>query len=635
MTINYLNPLLKNIENTHVILAATTDKTSYHDLFRKAWECAGEPCDVDPVAFGERVFCEVTEDCAYRKQAIMKVLWEHELRTEGPALRAWVESADQSEDENRIEASDRILAFKNRSKNERLDLSQLNLSSLPNIFDAPFFRNHLVELFLEGNRLTQLPETITSLTKLVTLSVHNNALTEIPNLSHLPDLIDLLLTDNQFTEIPSWLYTWRPTEYLYMAGNPLTTPPQISRKMITYNSLTFEEHFTCPNFTDELVALPSLSPQYIDHYLLQAITLLSKEEDHHDEAHRCLEELVTSRQDLKNKLLPDSETLLLRSTNDEDLLVHLKSILIKHRLGDFYSLLKHWVDKGEETGDYEIRKHAQQVIEDYVLDPALTNYTLLLSGSDDDKLKTLPDIFQAECFKSILHLDLSQNDLDNLPHSFKALTQLNSIDLSDNNFSEFPDVFEEFLSLEDLDISDNKLESLPDSMGKLSSLTILTANKNCLDTLPASFGDLTNLTELYLYENQFSEFPRCIEQFSSLERLDLSINSIRAIPHFIENCLALKFLYLTENQLESVSPSIGKLSSLITLDLRKNELTSLPDFNGNLSSLEILDLTENRLAMLPASLQYLCSLRTLYVTNNPDLIVPVELLDNFFLRVVH
>jgi hypothetical protein len=143
MTNDYLNPLLKNIENTHVILNRVTDKTRYHDLFRQAWQCAGQPGDIDPVDFGQRIFCEVTEDCAYRKQAIMKVLWEHELRTVGPALREWVEAAEASEYENRIEASYRILAFKNHKKNNCLDLSKLNLSSLPNIFEAPFFCSHL------------------------------------------------------------------------------------------------------------------------------------------------------------------------------------------------------------------------------------------------------------------------------------------------------------------------------------------------------------------------------------------------------------------------------------------------------------------------------------------------------------
>jgi len=74
------------------------------------------------------------------------------------------------------------------------------------------------------------------------------------------------------------------------------------------------------------------------------------------------------------------------------------------------------------------------------------------------------------------------------------LSCLRFLDLSDNQMFELPDGMSKLRKIESLLLSFNQLERLPDSICSLTSLHMLWLGNNRLHALPRRFGQLTNLT---------------------------------------------------------------------------------------------------------------------------------------------
>jgi Leucine-rich repeat (LRR) protein len=518
--------LLPNIDQTPAILGPCEDKTRFQNLFYTAWECAGAPETENPIAFGERVFLDQTGDLDCRKQAMITLLCQNELRTDGRALLEWtVEQEDEIE--QRIEARNRILCFKNNTA-VRLDLADLNLTSLPDIFHLPPFKERLQEFYLQNNRLTTLPESISHLKNLETLGLDTNALTEIPNLSGLPGLKYLTLKYNQLKEVPSWLYTWDPEASFNIEENPLTTLPQISKKSITYTQMFYD--------------MKGLTELGEDNLLHQAISNLS--EGNPDQAMDALQKLIVLHPKIKHDLFKGTPHLLLKDIPTEDILLKLRSILIKLRLGDGYSLLNAWVAQGEEG---ENRRAAQKAIEAFVLNPAAED-DIALDLSEFD-LKSIPDIFYLPCFQSIVFLDLSENKLTIVPQSIGALHSLKKLYLVDNQLTSLPNSIQNCINLTTLCLSDNPFTSLPEPLKYCTRLIHLEADNNLLETL-----------------------PEWITSFSSLQYLDLIDNSLTGLPDAIGKLPALRHLDVSDNQLDTLPFDIIYLASLTDLILSGNTI---------------------------------------------------------------
>ena len=103
-------------------------------------------------------------------------------------------------------------------------------------------------------------------------------------------------------------------------------------------------------------------------------------------------------------------------------------------------------------------------------------------------------------------LDLSNNNLDELPESIGLLTNLVRLELGSNNLEYLPESIGNLTNLERLELGSNNLEYLPESIGNLTKLEYLDLESNNLTSLPESFGNLTNLEGLYLYENNIDFF---------------------------------------------------------------------------------------------------------------------------------
>ncbi len=147
--------------------------------------------------------------------------------------------------------------------------------------------------------------------------------------------------------------------------------------------------------------------------------------------------------------------------------------------------------------------------------------------------------------------------------------------------------------IKDLNLSYNQLTELPNEIGNLAQLNCLVLSSNKLTQLPREIGQLTRLTHLYLSYNQLTQLPKEIGNLTQLTHLYLHNNQLTELPREIGNLTQLTHLYLHNNQLTQLPKEIGNLTQLTELDLYNNQLTQLPTEIGNLTQLTTLVLRRN------------------------------------------
>ena len=177
--------------------------------------------------------------------------------------------------------------------------------------------------------------------------------------------------------------------------------------------------------------------------------------------------------------------------------------------------------------------------------------------------------------KDIKHLDLSYNNLTQLPVEICQLTQLTKLNLYNNNITHLPVEIGQLTQLTTLLLCNNKLTQLPVEIGQLTQLTTLDLSTNNLTNLPAEIGQLTQLTTLNLYCNKLTHLPVEIGHLTQLTRLTLRDNNITQLPVEIGNLSQLTTLYLQNNKLTHLPVEIGNLIQLIRLNLSDNMIENI------------------------------------------------------------
>ena len=128
-----------------------------------------------------------------------------------------------------------------------------------------------------------------------------------------------------------------------------------------------------------------------------------------------------------------------------------------------------------------------------------------------------------------------------------------SMNLSANDLDQLPKSIDQFINLTSLDLSQNQLTKLDDSITKLTKLNSLIVTNNRLNenSLPKNFSLIfsTNLKVLSLGGNQFTSIPDCIFELTNLRSLYIGSNQLAALPRKIKNLEKLQNLYLGGNQL--------------------------------------------------------------------------------------
>lgn len=257
---------------------------------------------------------------------------------------------------------------------------------------------------------------------------------------------------------------------------------------------------------------------------------------------------------------------------------------------------------------------------------------LQMADFSSNPIARLPPAFSK--LKSLSVLGLNDMSLTSLPSDFGTLTSLTSLELRENLLKELPASISELSKLERLDLGDNEIESLPVHIGKLPALTELWLDHNQLQKLPPEIGQLRNLAFMDLSENRLEYLPEDIAGLESLTDLHLSQNAIESLPDGIGKLEKLTILKVDQNRMTSLNANIGKCRNLQELILTENYLAELPHEIGNLVKLTNLNADKNALMGIPEEIGNLKELGVLSLRDNRLVLLPDTIGDCMRLRVL-
>lgn len=271
-----------------------------------------------------------------------------------------------------------------------------------------------------------------------------------------------------------------------------------------------------------------------------------------------------------------------------------------------------------------------------------------------------PDIAK---LSNLQQLDLSSNELGELPNELAQLRQLNTLEATNNRLTVLPAIIGQLVNLQILDLSNNQIGEALTGLAHLPRLQRLNLSKNQITTLPADLSAWQYLQRIDISNNLFNRFPVQITQLPLLEQLSITANQLSDLPTEINQLKGLKILYLNNNliktlpdnwdglqklkrfylnnnqidhlpdgfaalkqlqlldirnnSLDEVPQCLQNIAQLSYLDIRKNQISNLPEWLANLQQLELLDVRDNLIKQVPTSIANLPNLQYLYLNDNP------------------
>ena len=189
--------------------------------------------------------------------------------------------------------------------------------------------------------------------------------------------------------------------------------------------------------------------------------------------------------------------------------------------------------------------------------------------------------------------------------------------LSDCNWEREP-IDSGFLTqLQSLNLSRNELTELPESIGSLIQLQKLILWGNFLQKVPDSIGNLNLLEKLLLPINQIGSLPESISRLQELNDLDLGHINARSSNYLELDPSDGWSMGQAGNPFKILPDCLQHLIKLSSLGLDDCQLTSLPDWLCQLPNLQRLFLRENNLRDLPSTLAKLDLLTEIHLEDNP------------------
>ncbi|KTF18475.1 leucine-rich repeat domain-containing protein [Pseudoalteromonas sp. H105] len=143
-------------------------------------------------------------------------------------------------------------------------------------------------------------------------------------------------------------------------------------------------------------------------------------------------------------------------------------------------------------------------------------------------------------------LDLSNNNLADLPDEFAQLTKLKRVFLSFNQFKHIPPVLAQCPALIMIAFKGNQIsEFAENSLPVSTQWLILTDNE--ITQLPESFGELTQLRKLALAGNKLTTLPQSMKNCKALELVRLSANNLTQVDDWLFELPKLTWLAFAGN----------------------------------------------------------------------------------------
>ncbi|MCU0391701.1 MAG: leucine-rich repeat domain-containing protein [Thermoflexibacter sp.] len=200
---------------------------------------------------------------------------------------------------------------------------------------------------------------------------------------------------------------------------------------------------------------------------------------------------------------------------------------------------------------YFINSEATTVINEQVLDLFKTKTE---SSETEKQVNQLSD---SELDESQIYTSLDQ--------AMQAPGNVKKLDLSNQNLKEIPAEVFKFSKLQSLNLSNNQISQLPDQIQVLESLQELDISNNQLNTVSSKIDDLSFLKKLNLSNNQLVDIPEVLSNLRVLEELNLANNqklNFKKVLNDLGYSRNLKKLTL-QNQTPEVQKEINALKKLL------------------------------------------------------------------------
>lgn len=185
-------------------------------------------------------------------------------------------------------------------------------------------------------------------------------------------------------------------------------------------------------------------------------------------------------------------------------------------------------------------------------------------------------------------LKLTAAGLSEFPQEILALADsLEFLNLSDNQISELPDNFWRLKKLKIAFFNANQFKTFPKVLAKCPSLSMVSFKNNQI-TQVEQLSE--NIRWLILTNNQIEQLPPKIGRLSRLQKLMLAGNQLRTLPDTIAGCKRLELIRLAANQLDELPDRLIALPRLSWLAYAGNPFCSKPAGSSKLSSdLRVID----------------------------------------------
>jgi Leucine-rich repeat (LRR) protein len=211
-----------------------------------------------------------------------------------------------------------------------------------------------------------------------------------------------------------------------------------------------------------------------------------------------------------------------------------------------------------------------------------------------------------EVIAKLVHLkelNVSHNQLEQLPSSILQLRALEVLNLEGNRLSNLPDEFAQLTQLKALNLSKNLLATLPPVLSKLPQLAELSIGGNHIHQLPASIAALSALRILHWYHRPTLPLPRIDDKLSILPVFDpYQGQPLKQIDDALAKLPNLEYLDLSHHGLAQLPANLHQLKQLKVLALAGNGYTTFPDFIGKLHHLQFLQLSANPMEQVPSKI---------------------------------
>lgn len=461
-----------------------------------------------------------------------------------------------------------IIFYQHTAEIESLDVSNNADIFLPLEFIESTIK--LTSLRMVNIRASRFPANITEASKLVSLELQRNFIRKVPNsILKLSNLTILNLQCNELDRLPKGFGHLKNLQLLDLSSNRFIHYPEILNDCtnLLQINLSYNKISLLPESVNQLIKLAKMN---LSHNKLTEINDLSGMKNLRtlNLQHNRIGSIKTSASNLQNLFLTDN-----RISNFNDILPKLRALEIQENpmtsisYKDFYPM-------------------------------SMTSLSLSKA-----KLASVPgELFvKLSCLEK---LDLSQNNLTQLPEEISLLNRLVYLSVSRNKLESLPLGFPKLTSLKNLDLHSNNMRDLVDGIQDLE-LTSLNISSNILGNGLLSTPFYQNiscdskLTKTLMFllaaDNQFDDqtWP-LFNYFTNLKVLNLSYNNFQDISNLkLENLLDL---YFSGNKISTLSGDVVlRWKYLKTLMLNGNHLLSLPAELSQLSHLNVLDVGCNQL----------------------------------------